>query len=147
MTGRTGPHRQPPPRYAGNWHERAACHGIPTEEFFPATTRVPSAAQFKVPTEIARVCFTCPVRVPCLTWALRNHEHGIWGGTTQAQREQILKSRIRLTCLGCGSRVIVSYGRVAVCLACGLSWKQPQTSPEAAGRTSKPEANATDSPQ
>lgn len=139
----TGANRQPPPRYAGNWPERAACTGIPTEEFFPATTRVPKTSDFKVPDPIARVCFACPVRVPCLTWALRNKEHGIWGGTTEAQREQILKSRIRVTCLGCRSRVIVTYGMYAVCLACGLSWKQPQTSPEADGRTSKPRASAT----
>lgn len=35
------------------------------------------------------ICATCPVRSECFDYALRNNEHGIWGGTTEQEREQI----------------------------------------------------------
>ena len=42
------------------------------------------------------ICATCPVREPCLTYALRIHEpHGIWGGLNEVERKQILERRQR----------------------------------------------------
>jgi len=32
------------------------------------------------------VCVDCPVRQPCLEWAVEHPEHGIWAGTTERQR-------------------------------------------------------------
>lgn len=118
-----------PPQYAGNWTERAACHGLPVDLFFPSYGRMKAYTTAKPPPEIQRICDLCPVAGDCLTWALRNHEIGIWGGTTEGQRVQILKSRLRVTCIRCGSRDIISAPRpdtrLAICFACGLSWKQP----------------------
>lgn len=35
------------------------------------------------------ICRACPVRQPCLAYALARHEpHGIWGGTTAAERNR-----------------------------------------------------------
>lgn len=41
-------------------------------------------------------CLECPWQVECLQWALDNDEYGIWGGTTQSQREVIQTNLRRL---------------------------------------------------
>jgi WhiB family transcriptional regulator, redox-sensing transcriptional regulator len=45
--------------------------------------------------EIARrVCADCPVKEPCLEYALRNRiDHGVWGGASERERRRILKRR------------------------------------------------------
>ena len=41
-----------------------------------------------------RVCATCPVKEPCLEYALRYRiEHGVWGGASERERRRILRSR------------------------------------------------------
>lgn len=35
------------------------------------------------------VCSTCPVKEPCLRYALDNNEAGVWGGTTGKQRRRM----------------------------------------------------------
>lgn len=37
------------------------------------------------------VCDECPVKSPCLSWALRNKPDGIWGGTTKSERKLMLR--------------------------------------------------------
>lgn len=37
-----------------------------------------------------RFCINCPVRRDCLNYALLYKEHGVWGGTTETDRDQIL---------------------------------------------------------
>ena len=37
------------------------------------------------------ICLQCPVREPCLTYALKIREpHGIWGGLNELERKQLL---------------------------------------------------------
>ena len=45
--------------------------------------------------EIAkRICADCPVKEPCLEYALEQRiDHGVWGGTSERQRRRILKKR------------------------------------------------------
>lgn len=43
--------------------------------------------------EAKRICAACPVRRPCLEWALANAEFGIWGGTSERERRRINKQR------------------------------------------------------
>jgi WhiB family redox-sensing transcriptional regulator len=49
------------------------------------------------------ICGACPIAVACLTYALKNHELGIWGGTTEEQRRALRRrngiapARIRKT--------------------------------------------------
>lgn len=38
------------------------------------------------------VCKECPLIKDCLDYALRNDEHGIWGGTTEHERAKIRRS-------------------------------------------------------
>jgi len=41
------------------------------------------------------ICGSCPVRRPCLDYALRIREpHGIWGGLSEAERKQILNRQV-----------------------------------------------------
>jgi WhiB family redox-sensing transcriptional regulator len=45
--------------------------------------------------EVARrVCATCPVKSPCLEYALRNGiDHGVWGGASERERRRIARRR------------------------------------------------------
>jgi WhiB family redox-sensing transcriptional regulator len=68
-----------PSESAPTWFSLAACRGATTEFFFaPATPEADYAV---------RICRRCPVRPECLSYAIgRPDLHGIWGGSTQAER-------------------------------------------------------------
>jgi WhiB family redox-sensing transcriptional regulator len=41
-----------------------------------------------------RICAQCPIQAECLTWALDTGQpHGIWGGTTPAERRTMRRER------------------------------------------------------
>jgi WhiB family redox-sensing transcriptional regulator len=41
-----------------------------------------------------RICATCPVKEPCLEYALEQRiDHGVWGGCSERERRRILKRR------------------------------------------------------
>jgi WhiB family redox-sensing transcriptional regulator len=43
--------------------------------------------------EAQRICATCPVRLACLGYALDNNlTGGVWGGTSEQERQRILIS-------------------------------------------------------
>lgn len=130
--------KRKPPTWSGTWQDDAACRGTPTDLFFPNYLRAIGHRGARPPARLQALCDSCPVRVPCLTWALRNNEVGIWGGTTESQRAAILKAVARVKCPGCRAGMVFNYGRIGICLACGLSWRQPRSNPEADERTSKP---------
>ena len=66
-------------RFAARWRELAACRGIDLEVFFPERGESAGPAR--------RVCAACPVRQPCLDYAISNRiSHGIWGGLTERER-------------------------------------------------------------
>lgn len=62
--------------------DKAACASVDTEVFFPV-----SGWHAKQVAEAKAVCARCPVRAGCLQWALEHGEHGIWGGTTESDRD------------------------------------------------------------
>lgn len=43
----------------------------------------------KYPKEAVEVCAGCPVREPCLQWALHHEGEGYQGGTSPAQRKRM----------------------------------------------------------
>ncbi len=45
--------------------------------------------------EVARrICATCPVKLPCLEYALANSiDHGVWGGASERERRRIARRR------------------------------------------------------
>jgi WhiB family transcriptional regulator, redox-sensing transcriptional regulator len=41
-----------------------------------------------------RICAGCPVKEPCLEYALEQRiDHGVWGGCSERERRRILKRR------------------------------------------------------
>lgn len=92
-TGPAGPTRPA----EENWRERAACRHEDPDLFFPVGSGAPALAQ----ADGARsVCRRCPVREPCLRWALSTgQEYGVWGGTTEAERRSLRRGDER-RCMG-----------------------------------------------
>lgn len=71
------------------WMSLGKCRSLPPETFFPSDG---------VGVEIARrICADCPVKGPCLEYAMANHiDHGVWGGTSERERRRLARSRRRL---------------------------------------------------
>ena len=78
-----------------SWMAVGNCATRPPNTFFPSNG---------VGVEVARrICDGCPVREPCLEYALRNRiDHGVWGGASERQRRRILKTRREAT-VGAGA--------------------------------------------
>jgi WhiB family redox-sensing transcriptional regulator len=68
------------------WMAEGKCREIPPAVFFPNDG---------VGVEVARrICADCPVKSPCLEYALRSRiDHGVWGGTSERERRRIARSR------------------------------------------------------
>ena len=46
--------------------------------------------------EAKDICAECPVREPCLEYALTVREkHGVWGGRTERERRRLIRQRRR----------------------------------------------------
>jgi WhiB family transcriptional regulator, redox-sensing transcriptional regulator len=68
------------------WRDEAACKGLDTGIFFPASDSDAGPAK--------RVCAGCPVRDRCLEWALATRqEDGVWGGLTDTERRRLRRRR------------------------------------------------------
>jgi len=71
----------PVPALAG-WRYRAACRGAELKVFFPDRGESAEPAR--------QICASCPVRQPCLEFALRHAiTHGIWGGLAERDRRAL----------------------------------------------------------
>ncbi|MCA1692957.1 MAG: WhiB family transcriptional regulator [Acidimicrobiales bacterium] len=68
------------------WMGRGNCRSEAPSLFFPSDG---------VGVEVARrVCATCPVKEPCLEYALANNiDHGVWGGASERERRRIARRR------------------------------------------------------
>ena len=68
------------------WMSEGKCRDLPPETFFPSDG---------VGVEIARrICADCPVKAPCLEYAMENHiDHGVWGGTSERERRRLARQR------------------------------------------------------
>jgi len=68
------------------WMLEARCRGRAPHDFFPSDG---------VGVEQARkVCADCPVKEPCLEYALTYRiDHGVWGGASERERRRILRRR------------------------------------------------------
>jgi WhiB family redox-sensing transcriptional regulator len=72
------------------WMTDSKCRNLPPKVFFPSDG---------VGVEIARrICAECPVKAPCLEYALYNRiEHGVWGGASERERRRIARRRRSIT--------------------------------------------------
>jgi WhiB family redox-sensing transcriptional regulator len=68
------------------WMAEGNCRSEAPSMFFPSDG---------VGVEVARrICATCPVKEPCLEYALRNGiDHGVWGGASERERRRIARRR------------------------------------------------------
>ena len=68
------------------WMAKGNCRTESASLFFPSDG---------VGVEVARrICATCPVKSPCLEYALRNGiDHGVWGGASERERRRIARRR------------------------------------------------------
>jgi WhiB family transcriptional regulator, redox-sensing transcriptional regulator len=78
-----------------NWRVIAACPFVDPELFFPISTAGKCLEQVA---EAKQVCARCLVQAECLTFAQQTGQaHGIWGGLTEEERIQAVRSRHRGT--------------------------------------------------
>lgn len=70
-----------------DWMREGTCAQVDPDLWHPAKGASPKAAQ--------RICRTeCPVVARCLEYALASgEEHGVWGGTTNRERQKIRRAR------------------------------------------------------
>jgi len=68
------------------WMRSGRCREIPPSVFFPSDGVGVESAR--------RICAECPVKEPCLEYALAYRiDHGVWGGCSERERRRILKRR------------------------------------------------------
>ncbi len=68
------------------WMARGRCRDLDPAIFFPNDGVGVQAAQ--------RICAECPVKAPCLEYALVNRvDHGVWGGASERERRRLLRQR------------------------------------------------------
>jgi WhiB family redox-sensing transcriptional regulator len=75
------------------WRNEAACRDEKTDLFFPIGEVGPAARQIH---DAKQICAVCPVREPCLQWALEvGADHGVWGGLSEAERKSWRRRQAR----------------------------------------------------
>lgn len=72
--------------YNFTWHEKALCKDAPVDVFFPTNYTESSLAPAK------QLCAQCEVKVECLQDAITHNVYGIWAGTTEQQRRNIVNN-------------------------------------------------------
>ena len=76
------------------WQVKAACRGPQSSVFFPPSHFERKDEKESREARAKAICGSCPVRRPCLDYALRIREpHGIWGGLSEVERKQVLERR------------------------------------------------------
>lgn len=71
------------------WRDQAACRSADAELFFPTGS---TGAAINWIRAAKAVCQACPVKDPCLQFALEtNQEAGVWGGKDEDERRRLRK--------------------------------------------------------
>lgn len=72
-----------------NFGQRALCTQVEPELFFPE-----SQAEWEASRDwISQICGACPLREPCLEYALAVKVSGIWAATNETERTALRKKR------------------------------------------------------
>lgn len=70
-----------------SWMQQGRCRGTGTDQWFPDQGRTNRA--------LRATCAGCPVRVPCLDYALTwNERFGVWGGHAERERRQLVREGV-----------------------------------------------------
>ena len=82
-------------RAEGLWQDKAACRGPQARVFFPPSHLERKDEREARETRAKAICAQCPVRRPCLEYAVEIREpHGIWGGLNELERKAVIASRV-----------------------------------------------------
>lgn len=84
------------------WYDEAECRHFPeifrlayTYTYQPGRNSTgPGTVLHPVTIKAKKICSQCPVRLICLADALRRRESGVWGGTTEDERKNIIRSKV-----------------------------------------------------
>jgi WhiB family transcriptional regulator, redox-sensing transcriptional regulator len=110
-----------PARFAARWRELAACRGAVLDLFFPE--RGESAEP------VRRVCARCPVRQPCLDYAITNRiVYGIWGGLTERERRALQSRWVRTSRRDRAQAILAAEAAGYTAAAIGRSFGLSRTS-------------------
>lgn len=78
-----------------DWRSQAKCVGQTDLFFTPGTRHQAMSGRDRRRIQTAlEICSGCDVREQCLDFALEHNEYGIWGGTTQDEREMITRKPV-----------------------------------------------------
>ena len=81
-------------RVEETWQLKAACRGPQSAVFFPPAVFERKDEKLEREARAKDICRTCPVKSPCLDYAIRIKEpHGIWGGLNETERKNIVLAR------------------------------------------------------
>lgn len=91
-----------------DWN-KANCRGIATDLFFEEDEGLYERQVERA--QVRKVCFRCPIRQECLTWAYADRERwAIMGGVTARERRMIEKGKIHDEKLGALRRALDEAG-------------------------------------
>ncbi len=80
--------------WSSGWQQEAACRGEDSTLFFAPSYFEKREEKDAREAQAKRLCARCPVREPCLEYALRTRDpHGVWGGLNELERRRLLQSR------------------------------------------------------
>ena len=78
-------------RVEQSWQIRASCRGPQAAVFFPPASFERKEDKLAREARAKDICRTCPVKEPCLEYAVHIREpHGIWGGLSESERRQLI---------------------------------------------------------
>jgi WhiB family redox-sensing transcriptional regulator len=123
VTARKPRHRTlaAPARFAARWREQAACRGADLGVFFPERGESAGPAR--------QVCAACPVRQPCLDYAISNRiTHGVWGGLTERERRALQSRWVRASRRDRDRAVLAAVAAGFTAAAIGRSFGLSRTS-------------------
>jgi WhiB family redox-sensing transcriptional regulator len=73
-------------RWTHDWRQYARCLGADPDLFYPTSEEAAEEAK--------SICAVCPVREPCLEYAITAREkEGVWGGLTERERRRLIRQR------------------------------------------------------
>lgn len=73
-----------------------ACSSVDPELFYPQeieVTKTKVVSKYINAGAAKKICGDCSLKLKCLEYALNNDEIGIWGGTTEYQRDELKGKR------------------------------------------------------
>ena len=63
------------------------------KDYFDDENGKSAASSYENERGVKAICGECPLKLDCLTYAIKTGQHGIWGGTTESERVAIRRGR------------------------------------------------------